>query len=331
MNRLLLLTSCLFSLITLGAAYASDQLPFKTVADIPLSGKATRLDYQSIDPTRHLLFIAHLGDSAVIAVDLEHAKVIKTIQGVSRVHGVLAVPQLGIVYASATGTNEVVAIDERTLKIVARAPAGVYPDGVAFEPRSGRLFVSDEHGLTETVIDTKKNERIATIALGGEVGNTQYDPTSGHIFVNVQTTGRLVEIDPNSNTIARQTPVNTTGCVGNHGLLIDAQFNRAFIACEDSAQLLLLDLASRRILQTWTIGANPDVLAFDESDRRLFVAAESGIISVFADRGGVRQTAQAFFAPAAHTVAVDQSTHLVYFPLQDIGGVPRLRVVAVTR
>jgi DNA-binding beta-propeller fold protein YncE len=198
-------------------------------------------------------------------------------------------------------------------------------------PRNGRLFVSDEHGRTETVIDTQKNERTATIALGGEVGNTQYDPTSGHIFVNVQTTGQLVEIDPKSNTIVRQTPVNATGCVGNHGLLIDAQLNRAFIACEDSAQLLLLDLPSRRVDQTWVIGANPDVLAFDETQRQLFVAAESGMVSVFADRGGVRRIAQAFFAPAAHTVAVDQSTHLVYFPLQDISGVPRLRAVAVTK
>jgi DNA-binding beta-propeller fold protein YncE len=309
----------------------SDELPLRGVADVVLTGDATRFDYQSIDSLRHLLFIAHLGDSSVIAVDLKRPHVITTIPNVSRAHGVLAVPQRGVVYASATGTNEVVAIDERTFKIVARAPAGIYPDGIAFEPRTGRLFISDEHGRTETVIDTHTNQRIATISLGGDVGNSQYDPTSGHIFVNVQTLGELVEIKPQTNTVVRRIRVTATGCAGNHGLLIDASRNQAFIACEDSAQLVLLDLATRQIIQTWAAGENPDVLAFDDTMRRLFVAAESGVVSIFSDRQGITKTAQAFFAPAAHTVAVDQSTHLVYFPLENVSGVPRLRVMAVSK
>jgi hypothetical protein len=38
---------------------------------------------------------------------------------------VLAIPQLGRVYASATGSNEVVAIDEETFRITARVAGGV--------------------------------------------------------------------------------------------------------------------------------------------------------------------------------------------------------------
>ena len=36
------------------------------VADIPLGGNTTRLDYESLDQGRHLLFIAHLGASEVV-------------------------------------------------------------------------------------------------------------------------------------------------------------------------------------------------------------------------------------------------------------------------
>jgi DNA-binding beta-propeller fold protein YncE len=95
---------------------AQQSLSLVPVADIPLGGNTTRLDYESLDPGRHLLFIAHLGDSAVIVFDIEALRVITRIPGISKVHGVLAVPELGKVYASATGTNEVVAIDEATLK-----------------------------------------------------------------------------------------------------------------------------------------------------------------------------------------------------------------------
>jgi YVTN family beta-propeller protein len=169
---------------------APPPLPLVRVADIPLGGNATRLDYESLDPGRHLLFIAHLGDSTVIVVDTQTQRVMSRIANVSKVHGVLVIPELGEVYASATGTNEVVAIDESSLKITARMPGGVYPDGMAYAPTVHKLYVSDEHGDTDTVIDVKTHSRVATIALGGEVGNTQYDPTSAHIFANVQSADR---------------------------------------------------------------------------------------------------------------------------------------------
>ena len=130
-------------------------LPLARVADVRLPGNATRLDYQSLDARKHLLFIAHLGDSQVIVVNTQLRRVIGTVPNVSAVHGVLVVSQLNTVYASATGTNEVVAIDESTLHVKARMPGGVYPDGIAFNPRNARLYVSDEHGDTETVIDTR--------------------------------------------------------------------------------------------------------------------------------------------------------------------------------
>ena len=300
-------------------------LPLKKITDIPLPGKSTRLDYQSLDPNRHLLFIAHLGDSEIIVVNTATRKVISTISNVSKVHGVLSVPELHTVYASATGSDEIVAVDERTLKITARIPGGVYPDSIAFDPRTRRLFVSDEFGNTETVIDTRSNKRSATIGLGGQAGNSQYDPASRHIFVNVQTLGMLVEIDPRTNAVLRR--IALPGCQGNHGLLIDDRYRRAFVGCEDNATLVWLEMRAMRVMQTWTVGDDPDVLALDRDSNRVYVASESGVVSVFSDDVAVRRLAQGFLAPGAHTVAVDPVTHAVYFPLTTTTGPPLLRVM----
>jgi len=79
-----------------------------------------------LDPSRHL-FLAHLGDSTVAVVHTRSQRTVADIPHGSKVHGVLAIPELGRIYASATGTNEVVAIDAATLKIIARTPAGGYP------------------------------------------------------------------------------------------------------------------------------------------------------------------------------------------------------------
>ena len=309
------------------AAYSAERLPLSPVADVSLPGNPTRFDYQTVDPARRLLFVAHLGDGAVVVVDLKRRRVVATIPALDSVHGVLAVPQRGTVYASATGTNEIAAIDERSLKIVARIKGGIYPDGMAFDPHTNRLFVSDERGRTETAIDARSNRWIATLALGGEAGNSQYDPNTGHVFVNVQTSGELVEIDPRNLSIVRRIPVSSTGCAGNHGLSIDPGRRRAFIACEDSAMLILVDLRSGRILQTFTVGEEPDVLALDPLRRRLYVASESGVVSVFGVSDPVRRLAQGFFAPAAHSVAVDPASHELYFPLQNVSGSPVLRIV----
>jgi hypothetical protein len=120
-------------LVAAGASAAPEvlvpPLRLRTFAEIPLGGHTTRLDYASVDSGRHLLFIAHLGDSEVIVVDTQARRVEKRISGVSKVHGVLAIPKLGRLYASATGTNEVVAIDENTLEILARMPGAYIPTG----------------------------------------------------------------------------------------------------------------------------------------------------------------------------------------------------------
>jgi DNA-binding beta-propeller fold protein YncE len=242
------------------------------------------------------------------------------------VHGVLAIPELGRVYASATGTNEVVAIDAATLKILARTPAGDYPDGMAYAPPVHKLYVSDEHGGTDTVIDVRSHRRVATIPLGGEVGNTQYDPVSGHVFANVQTRAQLVEIDPETDTVVAR--IDLPGAIGNHGLYIDAPARLAFIACEDNATLLVLDLRTRRVIASFEVGEEPDVLAFDPASGWLYVASESGELALFAVTGRtVRPFGRAMLGPNAHVVAVDAATHRAYFPLKALQGKPVLRVM----
>lgn len=303
------------------------ELPLKHVADIALPGRPTRLDYESYDPDRHLLFIAHLGDSEVIVFDTQNSRVVARIGNIAAVHGVLVVPTQSRVYASATGTNEVVAIDEATLKITARMEGGVYPDGMAFAPDTRKLYVSDETGGTETVIDTQSNRRTKAIPLGGEVGNTQYDPVSRHIFVNVQSRRQLVEIDPSTDAIVAR--IDLPGAQGNHGLYIVAQRHLAFIACEGNDRLLALNLLTRQVVQSFDVGRDPDVLAFDPAAGTLYIAGEAGIVSMFAvGSTTVSKIGEGRIGPNAHVVGVDPITHRAYFPLKNVGGRPVLRVMA---
>jgi hypothetical protein len=57
------------------------------------------------------------------------------------------------------------------------------------------------------------------------------------------------------------------------------------------------------------------------------VSAESGVITIFDEHDrNLQKLGEGLFAPNAHSVAVDPSTHRVYFPLQNINGKPVLRI-----
>src|SRR5438094_2261969 len=57
-------------------ALEQNRLPLKLVADIPLSGNANRLDYQSFDASTGRLYIAHLADDMLTVFDVKTQKVV---------------------------------------------------------------------------------------------------------------------------------------------------------------------------------------------------------------------------------------------------------------
>src|SRR5438045_1364093 len=157
-------------------AEANDQADsvLKKVADIPMPGPAVRFDYQSLDAKNGRLYIAHMNADQLVVFDTEKRQVVAILDGFKRVHGVIAVPEINRVFASATGEHQMAAVDMNSLKNVGMAGPINYPDGLAYSPATKRVFVSDEHGGVEAVVDAQTNRLITSIPLGGGAGNTVY-------------------------------------------------------------------------------------------------------------------------------------------------------------
>lgn len=304
----------------------AENLGLEFVADMPLAGGTMRFDYQWVDGSKRRLYIAHMGSDMVTVYDIDSRKVLRDIPGTPNVHGVIAVPQLQRVYATATGEDQVAIIDENSLEIITKVSVGEYPDGLAYAPVQKRVFVSDEHGETVSVIDAINNNLLKKIEIGGEVGNTHYDSVSGLIYSADQSNNQLVAIDPDEMKIKRR--YDLPGCRGAHGFYIDQLMHYALITGEDNAAFIALDLTSGEIIKKDKVGRSPDVLAFDSQNHLLFVASESGTVSVFnVQRGNIRKTGEAFFYSGAHTVSIDPKSHLVFFPLRNLDGRPVLRIM----
>ena len=300
--------------------------PLEHVADVRLPGPASRFDYQSIDTTTDRLYVSHMGAGAMLVVDLRSRTVVGTVGDLPRMTGVCAVPTLGKVYASVPGHHHVAVIDARTLRVVARVGRPGFPDGIAYAPSARKIYVSDESGGSEVVIDGIRDRVVRTIPLGGEAGNTIYDPGTGQILVAVQTRNEIVAIDPGTDRILARHVI--PGSSRPHGMTIDPVNRLLFVASEESASLQTIDLETWTVLEHHRVGDDPDVLAFDPPSRRLYVASESGVVSVFMVQNRRLVPDGRVVFPHAHTVSVDPRTHLVYLALQDIEGRPVLRVMS---
>ncbi len=298
----------------------------KTVADVSLPGGTTRFDYQSLDPKTGRLYLSHMGDGTVVVFDTKTNKVVANIPGFPVVTGVHVVPALKSVYASVTRNHEVAVLDTEKLTVSKRIKDGKFPDGLAYSPETHKVFVSDEAGGVETVIDAQRNERVNTIQMGGEVGNTQYDPVSHLIYACVQTRNELVEINPEADKI--QARYHLSGGEHPHGFYIDDQNGKAYIACEGDNKLLVFDMKNHSVENVLPVADGPDVLAFDRGLQLLYVACESGAVSLFKySSGKLEKVSNVKVGPNSHSVSVDSETHRAYFPLKNVNGSPILRIM----
>lgn len=319
---------------------------FKQVGEFPLGAATSRLDYQSLDPVAHRLYIAGMGAGKLLAFDIEHDSLAASLNGFPKVTGVLAVPNLHKVYASvpgaglipslsvalgmvglSSGRGAVAIVDTRTMREIARLPGGVFPDGIAYDPKDRKIFVSDELGSAVLVIDADSNRLLARIATGGEVGNVRYDPITAKVYAPIQSRNELAVIDPANFQLAARHPLR--GGKHPHGLAINPNQAIGYVACDGNDRLLTVDLATGKVLDHQAIAHDPDVLTIDTEARRLYVASESGKLSTFdiADATRPRSLGDVFIGHDAHSVAVDPATHRLYFPLAEVKGKSVLRVL----
>ncbi|MEO7475876.1 MAG: YncE family protein [Gemmatimonadales bacterium] len=315
-----------------GCSQAERTLPgleWRVVADVPLPGAAARFDYQSFDPTSGRLWIAHMGADEVLCFDVRTRRIVARVHDMRGVTGVRAVPALGRVFASLSEEPGVVALDAATGRVVAHVAGGRFPDGLAYAPGPRRLFVSDEHGRRELVIDVPTFTARPPIPMGGDVGNTQYDSVSGLVWVAVQSSNELAAIDPVEGLVVVRAPV--PGIDQPHGFLIDPTHRVAYVTGEGNGRMAALNLRTMRVERTYAVGEDPDVLAMDPGRGRLFVAAESGVVAAFEARGDSLVVLPAYQAAQAHSVAVDPATHLIYLPLENVGGRPVLRILSLEK
>jgi DNA-binding beta-propeller fold protein YncE len=298
------------------------------VAVIDLPGPpGRRFDYLTIDDDDHYLFSAHLAAGLLYVIDLRTNTVVKAIPDVPGAEGVAYVPELKKVYTADWWENKIGVIDLRQMHVVKKLPTEEKPDGIAYAPPFGKLYVSDERGKAEAVVDVREDQIVNTLHFDSETGVPQYDPVARKVYVNLQDKNVLAVIDPATDTVVARYPIQ--GCRGNHGMALDPEHHRAFLACEGNDVLTVFNLDTHQAIAHLPMAKGADVVQFDPGLGRIYVACASGAISVFQedDPDHFRKLEDVAVEPKVHSLAVDVQTHRVYAPEEQEHGQAVARMV----
>ena len=283
---------------------------------------------------------------------------------IPRAAGVLVAPDLSKVFIGDAGDGIIYVVDEhspfQTLAKVQLDPLDS-PDAIEYDQLDHRIFVSDPgvpgnpdnanialKNQNVAVIDAITNKLITKIPLGihppfgDDVGHIQFDPVTHRIFVvtlplqdqnlsnlRAKPPSFLAVIDPVTFQVVSHIQL-PNACLGPHGMVIDSQQREAFVACVDSNTLARVDLQTMQAFpgHLFSVAFNPDIVRLDHPLHLLFVGCAAGI-SIFDESGrGLKKLGDYFLGGGSHhTVAIDETTQLIYLPQPSVGDRPILRVI----
>lgn len=297
-----------------------------TAFDLPgPAGK--RFDYLTIDEDDHYLISAHLAAGQTYVIDLRTNRVVAVVTGTPGVEGVEYVPELRKFYTSNAHDDTIGVVDLQQMKVIKKLKTESKPDGSTYAAPFHKLYVSDERGKAEAVVDVQKDEITGTLRFESETGMPQYDPLARKVYVNLQDQNIFAIIDPATDKVIGRYSVGR--CKGNHGMALDPEHHRAFLACEGNNLMAVFDLDKQAAIAFLPLPDGADVIKFDAGLGRIYVACYSGALSVFHqdDPDHYRKLEDFRVQHAVHSLAVDPKTHRVYTPEQEEDGKPVARMV----
>lgn len=296
------------------AAPAVAQKPFKVVARWNTGGEGG-WDYLTVDSSAHRLYIAH--SARVDVLDLNTGKVIGTVTGLSRTHGVIVAPDGKTAFVSDGGANSVVAFDTTSFAAIAKIPTGTNPDGMVLEPATNTLWAFNGGSRNATVISIADRKVVGTVALPGRPEFPAADG-SGTIFLNLEDKNSISRIDAKSMKVTATWPL--AGCAAPSGLAFDAAGSRLFSVC-DGKKMAITDAKTGKQLGLAAVGEGPDAVGYDAKNRLAFSSnGESGTLTVIdAGKPGYPVAQTLTTQVSARTMAFDPATGRIYLAASEAG------------
>jgi DNA-binding beta-propeller fold protein YncE len=253
------------------------------------------------------VFVAHTANNTVEVIDGERLTHLATIAGCEEASGVLCAQDEDLVIAAARGTGKILLIDAMTEKVVSVMHAGSKPNGLAWDTRRKRVLVADVGDNSARILDSSSKRMLATIRFPGRPRWSVYDARLDRFLVNIREPSGVFSITADSMQ-GRFMPVSVAGA---HGLDIEKDTGRGFVACDGKA-VAVLDIDTGKEMATVPISGEPDAIWYNPRRSRLYCAiGKPGVIDTI-DTLELVVDEQIVTEEGAHTTAFDWVRQRLY-------------------
>ena len=216
--------------------------------------------------------------------------------------------------------------DPATMTTIKRIAVDDDVDGIFFDPAEKLIYAVNGEPRLATLIDPATRTKVGVIALGGKPEFAAYDPQTRLIYQNLEDISAVAVVDVKGRRVVGSWPL--APCDGPTGMALDLAHRRMFVVCKNNALMVVLDLASHRVVASAPVGGGPDSVAYDPTLQRLYVTGKSGVLSVIQqdspDAYRVLETVHLHYG--AHTLALDPQNGRLYVAYASLLIGPRLAV-----
>jgi hypothetical protein len=305
---------CLFAPIIQSQTTTSG---LKVQQSITLPGVRGKFDHFAMDEAGKRLFAAAPGSQSVEVVDLTSGKVVDSLKGFGKPHGLAWIASIGTLFVSDGGKAELAIYSGSPLKRVKTISLSEDADDMVYDQATGLLYVG--HGGTNAanpaqvaVVDAKNQSLVTNLHVATHPEALEIDAKSDRIFANIADAGQVVVIDGKTHAISVTWTLKSAK--GNTPLAYDEADDVLLIGCRSPAKIIALDGRSGRELSTLTSSTGADDLFFDPTSRRAYLISGEGAIDAaeLAAGGMLKPVTVTHTVTGAKTGLLDFRNSLLY-------------------
>jgi hypothetical protein len=283
-------------------------MSLKTIGTIEIPNAAgSSFDHGAFDPKSRRIFVAHTGRDSVEVIDHDTGRHVATLPGFPEAAGVVA--DDGMILVTNRGAASLAWVDAVSLKTRAVFKTGPKPNGVA---------IASGLAIAASIGDERQRPKLHVFALDGRQQYSADLPGRPRWCVTDAAFTRvfLAIREPSMVLVARLPELTEVehwklSPGGAHGLDIDHQRGRLYVACDDAA-VVEVNIGSGETSNEWPIVGAPDVTFFNPTTGIVHVAiGEPGLVQSIDPRTGA--CIQTTTGAGAHTTALVAPDRLYVF------------------
>ena len=325
MNRTAVTFASSLFLLLSAVANAASPLSFEKAISLP--GVQGKFDHFAIDLEGHRLFAAATGNHSIEVIDISEGKVIQSITGLGKPHGLVWQASTKILYVADGTQRNLQKFEGNPFKLTGKIALSDDADDMVMNPATHLLYVG--HGGSDAanparvaVVDTASFTLKADIPVASHPEALDLDLAGNRIFANIADRSEVAAIDGKTNKIAAHWKL--AQAADNVPMAYDSTDDILYIAARAPSSVIALNASTGAELSRATSGSGADDLFYDDSLRRIYVIAGGGEVDSYQAEPGspLRSIGVVTTEPGAKTALFVPSLSLLCVGIPGANGRP---------